>query len=63
MVLLLLRSKLMGKLQNWLRLLLCDGPLPAFGHPPLQGEGLGDQDSRWRSLLCLWLPASGRGRG
>ncbi len=33
-------------------------PLPAFGHPPLRGEGLGDQRGHLaHCCLCLWLPS------
>jgi hypothetical protein len=31
-------------------------PLPAFGHPPLRGEGSGDQRGHLAPLLALPLP-------
>ena len=41
-------------------------PHPAFGHPPLRGEGLSHHAARWREQsfwLWLWLPLSSRERG
>ncbi len=38
-------------------------PLPAFGHPPLQGEGLGDQRGAWAGTVLPLAPLPFRGEG
>jgi len=43
------------------RSLAGDKPHPAFGHPPLQGEGLGDHSAGWQHTRSPLLVGEGPG--
>ena len=42
---------------NPFEMLLSAEPLPAFGLPPLVGEGLGDPRGAWPQWFWVWLPS------